>query len=143
MNDLIKAEDILKAGGCGLVFVCGGKIIKRDGRGIAPLLELVESGEELKDFCVADKIVGKAAALLYAYAGVSAVYGEAMSVSAECVFKEHGIAYCCGEKTEKIINRTGDGLCPMETAVQSISSPQEAVTALRKKVDSLRGVKSD
>lgn len=143
MNDLIKAEEILKADGCGLVFVGDGKIIKRNGRGIAPLLEIVESGENLKGFCVADKIVGKAAALLYAYAGVAAVYGEIMSVAAEHVFNEHGIVYRYGVKTEKIINRTGDGLCPMESEAESISAPQEAVKALRKKVDSLRGVKSD
>ena len=39
---------------------------------------------------------------------------------------------------EHIVNRRGDGLCPMEIAASGITDPTEALAAVRKTVAALR-----
>lgn len=95
--------------------------------------------KDLSNGCVADKIVGKAAALLFVYLGVKCVYADVMSEGAELVFKEFGIEYSFGTKTKNIINRKGDGLCPMENAVINIGTPEKALLAVN---DTLQKLKS-
>ena len=114
--------------------VKGESIFKSTKRGVAPLLEFIDGGRDFSGFSAADKIVGKAAALLYAHMGVKEVYAEVMSKSAEQVLKAQNIMYSYGIIAEKIINRKGDGVCPMEDAVENISSPHEAVTAIKNKL---------
>ena len=49
-----------------LVAVRGDEIVVCRDRGVKPLLKMVAEGRSLKGFSVADKVVGKAPALLYA-----------------------------------------------------------------------------
>ena len=119
-------------------FVCGEKEFVSNKRGIAPLLEYIENGENLKGFSVADKIVGKAAALLYVYLGVKCVYAQVLSQGAEEAFIKYGIPFEYSTKTDKIINRCGDGLCPMEQTVLNINDPSEAVIVLKNKLQSMK-----
>ncbi|MDE7213593.1 MAG: DUF1893 domain-containing protein, partial [Anaeroplasmataceae bacterium] len=51
-------------------------------RGVTPLLEFIESKVDFKGYSAADKIVGKAAAFLYASLGVKEVYAEVLSKEA-------------------------------------------------------------
>ena len=44
----------------------GNRLIKSRERGVKPLIGFIESGKSFKGFTAADKVVGKAAALLYA-----------------------------------------------------------------------------
>ena len=64
-----------------LVLVCASQIYHRSGKGVAPLYELVTDPrpQQLKGGVLADKVVGKAAALLALYADLSAVYAGIMS----------------------------------------------------------------
>lgn len=107
-------------------------------KGIAPLLELVDSGEDYNGCIAADKIVGKAAALLYAKLGAVEVYAEVLSKAAIAVLENKGIKYSYGSIVEFIHNRQGDGICPMEMTVREISDPDVAVVALREKIAALR-----
>lgn len=134
MNDLSRAKEILSGGGYTLVLVKGGETITSSSRGVAPLIELIDGGRSLEGFSAADLIVGRAAALLYAHLRVSFVYAKTLSLSAEEVLREHGIYFECGSKTETIINRKGDGPCPMEQAVKGVKSPYEAVIAIKNKI---------
>ena len=136
MTDLQNAKSRL----IGDVTVCLAKddsVITSARRGFAPLIELCENENSYVGYSAADKIVGKAAALLYVYMGIKAVYAEMLSVAAENVLRDNGIAYEYGEKVDRIINRKGDGPCPMEHAVANISSPQEALEAVKQKLKSL------
>ena len=126
----------------GDITVCLAKsdnIVASNRRGIAPLIELCASKNSYVGYSAADKIVGKAAALLYVYIGVKAVYAEVLSAAAEKVFCDHGIVYVYGKKVDYIINRNGDGRCPMEQAVAEISSPHDALIAVKQKLKSLAG----
>lgn len=140
MNDteknLERAKEQLEKG-----FTCAfckdEAIYTAKGKGIKPLLDLVESGEDLNGFSGADTIVGKAAAMLFVLAGAKAVYGEVMSEKGKAVLEEHGIYCSYGRLVPKIINRRGDGECPMEMAVNDVSEPIEAVQKIKAKIAEL------
>ncbi len=106
--------------------------------GIRPILELADSKTDVSGCIAIDKIVGRAAALLYIFLGISEVYSEVMSNGAKAMLDEVGIKNSARTLTERIINRTGDGLCPMEQAVIGISEPSEAFIAVRKRLYELR-----
>lgn len=104
-------------------------------KGIRPLLLwLEEDGDALRGAVIADRIVGRAAAFLAVFGGASAVYGEVMSSGAVSVLEEAGLLYSYGTCTERIINRKGDGPCPMEQAVADVTDPAQAVWILHAKV---------
>ena len=103
-------------------------------RGIMPLLRLLggEGAGRFRGASFADKIVGKAAAMLYVRLGVKEVYGEVMTDTAHGILAAHGIRAEWGTLTERIINRAGTDICPMEKAVEGISDPAAAEAALRR-----------
>ena len=98
--------------------------------GIAPMLDYIGAGIPLAGFSAADRIVGKAAAMLFVRAGVAYVYGEVMSRTAAEYLKDHGIDYSFGTLTDVIVNRTGTGMCPMEQTVRNIDDYRSAFCAL-------------
>lgn len=79
---------------------------------------------------VADKIVGKAAAMMLVRGGALEVYAGIISVPALEVFEKHKIPCVYGKLVPKIINREGTGDCPMEQAVLGISDISEAYSVL-------------
>lgn len=100
-------------------------------RGIRPLTDTLKDRPEiLKEAVIADRIVGKAAAMLAVSGGAKAVYGEVMSRAGLEMLQSHGITAAYGTLTEAIVNRENTGLCPMEQTVQTIDQPQAALPAL-------------
>ena len=69
--------------------------------------------------------------LLAVLGGAAGVYGLTMSAAARDYLAARGIPAEWETLAERIINRTGTGLCPMETAVLDIDDPAEGLTALR------------
>lgn len=115
------------------VFVREGAVLRPgEGTGVRPLVRaLDEEPELLRGSVVVDKIVGKAAAMLAVLGGAAGVYGLTMSAAARDYLAARGIPAEWETLTERIINRTGTGLCPMETAVLDIDDPAEGLAALR------------
>ncbi|MDE6661313.1 MAG: DUF1893 domain-containing protein [Anaeroplasmataceae bacterium] len=107
-------------------------------RGVTPLLEFIESGFDYRQYSAADKIVGKAAAFLYASLGVKEVYAEVLSKGAIPVFEKYNISFEYHTLADNIINRKGTGPCPMEEAVSHCSSKEEALLAVYNKVKELQ-----
>lgn len=135
MKNSDKAKKIMTDGGYTCVFVGNNEIITSSERGVKPLLELLESKKDFTGFSAADKVVGKGAAFLYILLGVKEVYAEVISEPAAKVLTDNGIMLQYGEKVKNVINRTGDGICPIESAVLGITSPK---TALEKIYNRLR-----
>ena len=102
--------------------------------GIKPLLEFCEGDVDMKGFSAADKIVGRAASFMYIRLGISEIYAEVLSKPATQLLDKYGISYKYGQLVEKIINRKGDDICPMDKTVLSINDPDKAYEALRNKV---------
>ena len=109
-------------------------VFKSKESGIRPLLQVIHSEMDVKGCYAADKIVGKAAALLYAYMGVSEVYAEVLGKEGRAVLESRGIRVSYRTLTDRIINRRGDDICPMEKTVKDISDPGEALCALEEKL---------
>lgn len=139
MNDLEKAKALLLSEDFTCVLCLGNRTLTSRRRGVAPLLDLLESGEDLTGFCAADKVVGKATALLYRLLGVSEVYGAIMSDASAAALEAGGVIAHCGKQVPYIINRAGNGRCPMETATANIDDPGEALIAIRAKLKELQG----
>ena len=97
-----------------------GKAYTSSERGILPLLKWVLAKAPLQGFSAADKVVGKAAAFLYALMEVDGVYAQVMSEGAYQTLLRHGTQPFYGLRVPGIINRTGDGPCPMEQAVSCL-----------------------
>lgn len=132
-SDLEKAKALLQNHSC--VVYSGETFHISDESGIRPLISwLMEPVSPLSQAAVADKIVGRAAALLFVYAHVKAVYGQVMSEKAAAVLENAGIPYAYGKAVPYIMNRRGDGMCPMEQKVEGIESPEEAYRLLKNAV---------
>ena len=109
--------------------------------GIKPIItKLNENINYFKDLTVADKIVGKASAMLLTLSGAKEVNALVLSKSGKDILEKYGIKYTYEELVEYIINRKGDGMCPMENTVANIDDLKEAYVALNNKVIEL-GIK--
>lgn len=118
-------------------------MLTSESAGIRPMLDWIGKKTDLRGFEAADRIVGKAAAMLFVYAGVKKVYAEVLSRPGRRYLEENGVSVCWGTLTERIVNRRGDGLCPMEETVLDIADASEAYLALKAKAEELAGPKND
>ena len=124
---LNKAKSLLKSTDSTLCVVSGDDVFTSQERGVKPLLFLLKEKKELlKGASVADKVIGKAAALLMALGEIKEVHTLIISEPALQVFENHKIKYFYDKKVDRIINRTGDGLCPMESLCIVVEEPKEA-----------------
>lgn len=123
--------------------VCkNGKVYAEKGIGVKPLLFFLRQNPRFfSGASVADKVIGKAAALLLIYSGVSAVYGEVMSESAIEMLEQYGVPYSYGTLVPVILNRRSDDLCPLEQAVKQIDNPVKALLAVENRVAELMAQK--
>lgn len=79
MIKLERLRDMLISGNYTCVISDGTEYITSRERGVKPLIALIDGGRRLDGFYAADKVVGKAAALLYAYMKIEALYACVLS----------------------------------------------------------------
>ena len=124
---LEKAKSILLSTASTIAVVSNGEVFTSQERGVKPLLHLLtEKKGFLKGASVADKVIGKAAALLMALGEIKEVHTLIISEPAIKVFEKYNIPCFYDKKVTRIVNRAGDGLCPMETLCLDVENPQEA-----------------
>lgn len=125
INDL--KEILLNDNHTIVIYKNDASVFVSDDRGVVPLMKLLqEDKSQLIDSIVVDKVIGKAAALLMVFAGVKEVFTPTISSPAVEVFKNHDIKITFDSEVDRIINRKGDGLCPMETLCLDTDNPEEA-----------------
>lgn len=133
-----EAITLIRSGKASCVVIKDGKILRKlNDRGIGPVISLYEEGI-INNAEVADKIIGKAAAMILVLGNVKKVYGETMSKEAEKYLKMHHIEVGYGRCIDVIRNREGNGICPMERAVMAIDEPKEALEVLKQTLAKLR-----
>ncbi|MBQ1533642.1 MAG: DUF1893 domain-containing protein [Erysipelotrichaceae bacterium] len=102
--------------------------------GIRPVIDRINEKEDyFKGLEVADKIIGKASAMLLSLSGVKKVHAVVLSQAGKDIFDKYDVEYSFDELTDYIVNRRGDGMCPMEMTVKDIDDLREAYEALKKK----------
>ncbi len=133
MNDLELAKQIFQKDGAAFVLVKNGRVLAQGTReGIGELLAAVDTlGAETHGASLADKIVGKAVAMVAASANLRAIYSPLASEAAQHVLLRHQILLTADRLVPLILNKRGDGPCPMERLTLPLENPQSAMTALR------------
>ena len=110
----------------------GGVVREFSRRGVVDLYELlVRDAAFLHGSDLADKVIGKGAAALMVKGGVDRVYTDVISTPAVALLEKHGVKVSFKETTDRIINRQGNGLCPVETLcinLQSVNEMYEVIT---------------
>jgi len=102
--------------------------------GIRPVIDRINEKEDyFKGLEVADKIIGKASAMLLSLSGVKKVHAIVLPQAGKDIFDKYDVEYSFDELTDYIVNRKGDGMCPMEMTVKDIDDLREAYEALKKK----------
>ena len=132
---LERAKSLLKSTDSTIAVVSVDDVFTSHERGVKPLLHLLsEKKGFLKGASVADKVIGKAAALLMVLGEIKEVHTLIISEPAIKVFEKYIIPCFYDKKVDRIVHRTGDGLCPMETLCLDVDEPQEAFIAITNKL---------
>ena len=133
-----EAIELIKSKKATCVTVNNNQIINAASpKGISYLLDLYDKGA-LEGVFIADTIIGKAAAMVLTLGGAKGCYGYTVSKSAAEWLKLHNIPLKYATVVPFIVNRKGNGMCPMEEAVKEINDPYEAIETLKNKVAELK-----
>jgi len=127
--------DRLTETGNRLVVIKNGSVLFNSREaGIKPLLEAIHSipAAELRSAQVADTVVGKAGALLLAYADVAFVASRVMSEIAMDTLRAHRIPFYTQNAVPTILGRNANQKCPFEKAVRDVTDPRRALDILTK-----------
>ena len=131
-QDLLREMKSKIDAGTSVVVARGGVIIATDeGRGIDPLLNLLDAGK-LFGSVVMDKVIGRAAAAICAEGGAAKVYAVLAGKGAAEILGSRGISLVAEKTVETILNREKSGSCPMEQAVSGLDEPNKMIEAIRK-----------
>lgn len=143
MNNLEIAKHVLCEKELALVIVKNGEVLfETRSHRISGFLGAIEQfGDELEGTSLADRVAGKAIALLYVYAGIKEVYAEVLSKKAKTVFEQNGIRHEWRELVENVLDLNKSGVCPFEKAAAGISDPREAYEAFKALQESLKTCK--
>jgi hypothetical protein len=133
--------DELERTGSSLMVYKGGRLIfQSSSKGIRPHLEAIEQlGDTLHGSVMADKIIGRAAALLILHSGAAEAHAALVSTPGRQVLEQHGLKFTYAQETPHIKMQDGRIYCPFEAMVQGISDPAEAYRAITEKMRALRG----
>ena len=138
MTDLNKAKVLLIKNNYTCVLLNENEIYYSTKRGVAPLIEFLETHKDFSGFIAADKTVGAGAAHLYVLMGVKKLWANIISEDGLDVLIKNNISVSYNEKVPFIINRMGNDRCPIEKCLEGISDSNEALEKIKIKLTELR-----
>jgi len=140
MRELEVAKKVLREENLSLVIVKKDKVLfKSSSSGIRGLLQAIENlNDELHKSSVADRVIGRAAALLLVYFHAKEAYGATVSKEGLRVLKESNIPLEHENIVSRILDREGKDICPFERFSLTINSPEESYKRLRAFADGLK-----
>ncbi|MBQ2815052.1 MAG: DUF1893 domain-containing protein [Clostridia bacterium] len=136
-KDILTAKKILIENDYTCVLYSNGKAYHSTLRGVKPLIDFLESNFDSAGYYAADKVVGAGAAHLYVLLGVKAVWAKLMSKDAMDILQTNGIDAFYDDVVPYIINRSGEGACPIETAVKEITDSKQALDIIKQTLEKL------
>jgi hypothetical protein len=139
MNDLDIAIERLHNRKLALVFVKNSlSIYETKTGGLGGFLTAINNlGSHMSCSSVADRVIGKAAALLCSHSQVKSAYAVTMSKNGLDVLKKQSIPFKYGNLTPMILNVKKTEQCPFEKLVEGISDPKIAYSKIRELHNSL------
>lgn len=144
MTDLEIAKTELYEENLTLAIVKDGHLLfSTKSHRISGVLEAINKCDAaLEGASLADRVAGKALALLCAYAKIKEVYAALLSRKAQDVFKQNHIGYHYNQLVDNILNQTKSDLCPFEKAAQNLSDPAKAYQTFETLLKQLRSGKA-
>jgi hypothetical protein len=140
MQDLEIAKKQLYDKELTLAIVKEGQILfQTDSHRISGFIRAIDTlGNQLNGASVADRVAGKALALLCIYAGIREVYAEVLSKKAQALFEENNLA-CHWEKlVDNVLNLNKTGVCPFEKAADGISDPTDSYAMFKALLEKMK-----
>jgi hypothetical protein len=139
MRDLEAAKSRLNERRLTLCIARYGEIVfESTSHGISGLLEAIQTLEDkIEGACVADRVAGKAIALLCVYAKIKAVYASTASTKAKQLLEENNIHVEWGDLVENVLDPQKRTICPFEKLAAEISDPRDAYDKFKALGDSL------
>lgn len=137
MKETEKARNLLKGN---VTFAAVGEkgIYTSEKRGVAPILEKIDTDPGFfKGASAADRVIGKAAAMLLEKYGVSEIYAQVTSKYAVAYLENKSVKLTYEKKTDHIINRSGTDMCPMEEAVINVNDADDGEKLIRDTIKSM------
>lgn len=139
MKDIEIAVELLEKEQLTIAVVKDGKLIysSRD-KGIKPLYIAHKNNIDLKDSSVADRVTGKAAAMICTNACIKELNTNVISDNAIGVLKETNIVYNYSMLTPYIKNRDKSGMCPIETLSLKTDNIDDLMIEIEKFLENLK-----
>lgn len=115
-----------------VIMQSNGTIVKCHRRGVIDLYELLRDTPSVLDGAtIADKVVGRGAAALMVLGKVKRLHTDVLSRPALELLQQAGIKVSFTTLADNIINRAGDGICPVEKLTSSAKTAQEALPLIK------------
>jgi L-lactate utilization protein LutC len=132
MKEIDIAKKLLNDENLNLAIVKDSKIIfKSTDRGIKPLYTAInEIREKLSGCSIADRVTGKAAAMLCKHGDIKELHTKLISENAINILKETSIIFNYDELTPFIKNRDKTGMCPIESLSIKANSIDELLAEI-------------
>ena len=131
--------DRLHAEGCSCVIYNNDHTYLFHKRGVQDLHQLLRtSPDTLRGAMIADKVVGKGAAVLMTAGGVRWVYADVISQSALEFLLTHNIEAEYGRVVPNIINRAGTDICPVEKLCMQCEGIEDALRLIDEFIEKMR-----
>ncbi len=143
MRDIDMAVELLEKEKLALAIVKDGKaIFSSSEKGIKPLYTAVkEHKNKLEGSSIADRVTGRAAAMICSYAGIKELKTKLISNNAINVLRETNIIYEYDECVPYIKNRDKTGMCPIESLSLKINVVDDLLRDIQNFMESTKKVK--
>jgi len=100
--------------------------------GITALVQAIDEDQlRFRGASAADRILGKAAAMLFVYSEISSIFASIASQDALTTLKRFQVPLEYEKIVTKILNRTQTSTCPFERLVIDVDTPEEAFRRLK------------
>jgi hypothetical protein len=143
MQDLEIAKKQLYSKQLTLVIVKNNRVLfQTDSHRISGFISAIDAlGMQLNGASVADRVAGKALALLCIYAGIHEVYAEVLSKKAQALFEKNKVVYQWQQLVENVLDLNKTGVCPFEKAAAEISEPKDSYAAFKTLLEKMKPCK--
>ena len=135
MNNLMLAKSTLFENEYSIVVVKENEIVyKSESKGLQSLISLYKNDEDtLENSSIADKVIGRAAALILVDSNIKEVYADLISENAIDILDKSDIPYEYKTQVTEIRNRDNTGMCPMEELSLKCVSADELIEKIEEK----------
>lgn len=131
MTDLEKAKDYFYSQKASMVLCKDDEKFITQEKGLTPLINLIESGDDYFEYSACDKVVGRAAAFLYVLLGVKEIHAKVMAKLAIQILDKAEIKYSADEFVDTILDDQLKDANPLEEVVLRSGSANNALRDLK------------